>query len=452
MEKSGSITYKDYNEQLRLPEQARDEELIMKRKHYALCYAPGKGKTYPAIHCILEVNKLKNGEAKVLILSDATCIKDMWKKEIIPQNILPKNTTLCTDRTAIGKMSQELLATKWDILLVDECQSLRSGVTRAKTQFAKLVYTISKRTEYVIGMTGTIAGNNDIEPFCVLHNLNIAGLGDINCHAFKVRYCIQELQYGPFGSFQKPVQLNEGGKRLMETAYSFGCSFWDYDENDNMPPMDINVVKFQVPLTQNYKEALDGILKCDEHESTVMKTIALQKAQQALNGFLYYDSEDCKRNTFFIKDCINPKLEYVVEESKKDNQIITYRFAEDEKQIREALDNAGVNHCGDIGEFKNKLANKEHCVLVLQCSKGKSANLQECQNIIYYTSDFSFISYKQMIHRCWRRNQTEPCKVTFLVNDPGDDAKVEEKIWYSLRRKQNIHDLLMSIKNKEEIA
>ena len=74
-----------------------------------------------------------------------------------------------------------------------------------------------------------------------------------------------------------------------------------------------------------------------------------------------------------------------------------------------------------------------------------------CQNIIYYTSDFSFISYKQMIHRCWRRGQTEPCKVTFLINDPGDKAHVEEAIWKSLRRKQSIHDTLMSIKNTMEV-
>ena len=85
-------------------------------------------------------------------------------------------------------------------------------------------------------------------------------------------------------------------------------------------------------------------------------------------------------------------------------------------------------------------------MLVLQCSRGKAANIQECQNIIYYTSDFSFISYKQFIHRCWRRGQDKPCKVTFLVNETGDKYKVEEKIWNSLRRKQSIHDTLMSIK------
>ena len=200
-----SITYKEYNEKYRLPEQQRDEELIMLHKHHALCYSPGKGKSYPVIHCILQINKLKNNNAKVLIMSDATCIKEMWKAEIEPQNILPKETYFVTDRTAIGQVKSALLSTKWDVIVCDECQSLRSGVTRAKSRYAKLVYQLTKNTEYVIGMTGTISGNNDIEPFCVLHNLHIAGCGDINCHAFKRNYCKMQLQYGRFGAFEKPV-------------------------------------------------------------------------------------------------------------------------------------------------------------------------------------------------------------------------------------------------------
>lgn len=439
-----SITYKQYNEELRLPEQARDEELIMKHKHHALCYEPGKGKSYPAIHCILEINKLKQGKANVLIMSDATCIKDMWKKEIVPQNILPKNTYMVTDRTAIGQIKEALVKTKWDLIVVDECQSLRSGVTRAKSKFAKLVYALTKRTEYVIGMTGTIAGNNDIEPFCVLHNLNIAGMGEINCHLFKTKYCENELQYGPFGAFEKPVRLNQLGRALMDKAYKEGCSFWDYDDNDDMPPMEVKMETFKVPATKTYEEALDGILKCGEFESTVQKAIAIQKAQQALNGFLYYD-ENAERHTFRLPEFKNPKLDYVVEECKKDSQIIAYRFQEDAYYIKRELMLNNIKFVETIKDFMAKKPD-ENLVLVLQCSKGKAANLQMCQNIIYYTADFSFIAYKQFIHRCWRRGQTKPCKVTFLINDPGDKYKVELRIWESLRRKQSIHETLMSIK------
>ena len=445
------ITYAEYNTKYRLPEQARDEKLLLSKKHYALCYEPGKGKSYPVIHCILEVNKLKQGKAKVLIMSDATCIKEMWKAEIVPQNILPKETYMVTDRTAIGKVKDAILSTKWDIIVCDECQSLRSGVTRGKSQYAKLVYQLCKNTEYVWGMTGTIAGNNDIEPFCVLHALHIAGLGNINCHAFKNKYCVKELQYGPFGAFEKPTKLNDAGRALMSEAYAGGCSFWDYDDNDEMPELNIKVETFKVPQTETYKKALDGILQCGENESTVQKAIALQKAQQALNGFLYYDIEEV-RHTYAVPEFENPKIAYVVDKCKIKNHIIAYRFQEDGFYMKKALDNAGIPNTTEIAEFKAKAEAGKRIILLLQCSRGKSANLQICQDIIYYTSDFSFIAYKQFIHRCWRRGQSLPCSITFLVNDPGDKHHVELKIWKSLRTKQNIHDTLMSIKNEEEVV
>lgn len=452
-----SITYKEYNEKYRLPEQERDEKRLISKKHYALCYEPGKGKSYPVIHAIIQVSKMLRSvgvEPNVLILSDAACIKDMWKAEIVPQGILPKNTYMVTDRTAIGAVKEALLKTKWHIIVCDECQSLRSGVTRAKSQYAKLVYQLTKRAEYVWGMTGTIAGNNNIEPFCVLHNLNIAGCGEMNCHRFKERYCVQEIQYGPFGAFHKPVRLNEFGEEYMEAAFAEGCSFWEYDENDKMPPMDVKFINFNVPETEAYKNALDGILKCGEHESTVMKSIAMQKAQQALNGFVYYNDEedDMTRKTFRVPKFYNPKLDYVLSEALKKSLVVAYRFQEDGYYINKVLNEAGLKTTDTMSDFRVRAARGEHLILVIQCSRGKSANLQAAQKIIYYTADHSFISYKQMIHRCWRRGQDKPCEVDFLCNELKEDTHhVERKIWNSLRTKQSIHDCLMSIKNKEVI-
>lgn len=444
-----SITYKEYNEQYRLPEQAEAEQLLMKHKHFVLGWEPGKSKSYPVIDSIIKVQEVKKRPIKVLIMSDATCIKDMWRAEIEPQNILPRETYFVTDRTAIGNVKPALLATPWDVIVCDECQSLRSGVTRAKSKYAKLVYALTKKTEYVFGMTGTISGNNNIEPWCILHNLNVAGMGDINPHAFKEKYCVQELGYGPFGNFMKPTKLNKFGEELMNKAYEDGVMFWGYDDDDEMPPMNIVEKTFTVTPTETYLEALDGILKCGEYESTVMKTIAIQKAQQALNGFVYYDA-DGVRQIYSVSDYVNPKLKYVGDECEKRPHIIAYRFQEDGASIQYELKKRNIKYCNDITEFKQHLNNNEHYILVLQCSRGKAVNLQRCKDIIYYSSDFSFISYKQLIHRCWRRGQDEPCNVTFLINDPGDKHEVERKIWKSLRTKQSIHDTLMSIKRQGE--
>lgn len=439
------VTYADYNERLRIPEQAMAEELMLKHKHFVLGFEPGKGKSYPVIHATLEVQKLKGRPISVLIMSDATCIKTMWKAEIMVQKILPEETYFVTDRTAIGAVKDALVAKKWDVIIVDECQSLRSGVTRAKSKYARLVYQLTKKAEYVFGMTGTISGNNTIEPWCVLHNLNVAEMGKITPAIFKKTFCVMELQYGPFGAFHKPTKLNQRGEELMLAAYQRGVMFWPYDENDDMPDMTIEYKEFNVPASPEYINALDGILQLGDHESTTLKAIALQKAQQALNGFIYFDNyeNEGKRETYYIDDYVNPKLQYIVDSVMHEKSIVGYRFQEDYLAISTTLDNNLITHTTDIETFKQG----NHQVLILQASRGKAANIQISQNIIYYTADFSFIAYKQFIHRTWRRGQTKPCKVTFLINNPGDKHEVEFKIWKSLQTKQSIHDTLMSIKN-----
>ena len=40
------VTYNDYNERLRIPEQEQAEQLLLKHKKFILGFEPGKGKTY----------------------------------------------------------------------------------------------------------------------------------------------------------------------------------------------------------------------------------------------------------------------------------------------------------------------------------------------------------------------------------------------------------------------
>ena len=94
---------------------------LLERKHACLYYKPGKGKTYPTIDAMREVDKEKKGNAKVLVLSTADAIKKMWETEILPQNILPKNTILMSFNSAIINDTRiKLLSIKWDIIVVDE--------------------------------------------------------------------------------------------------------------------------------------------------------------------------------------------------------------------------------------------------------------------------------------------------------------------------------------------
>lgn len=135
---------------------------LLEQKHACLFYKAGKGKTYPTIDAIREVDKMKNGQAKVLIMSTADAIHKMWENEILPQNILPKKTVLISFSSAIQDETKlRLLGIDWDVIVIDESHKIKSH----NSQISKLVYRLSKKAEYVWGLSGTPRGNTDVDIF-----------------------------------------------------------------------------------------------------------------------------------------------------------------------------------------------------------------------------------------------------------------------------------------------
>ena len=113
------MEYKEYLEKKR-DYQYKGHEFLLEMKHACLYYKPGKGKTYPCIDAVRDIDKSLNGNAKVLILSTATSIKKMWEEEIVPQNILPKNTILMSYNSAVVDATRfRLLKLKWDVIVAD---------------------------------------------------------------------------------------------------------------------------------------------------------------------------------------------------------------------------------------------------------------------------------------------------------------------------------------------
>ena len=59
-----------------------------------------------------------NGNARVLVMSTAGAIRDMWNVEIVPQKIMPKNTMYVTFSAAIQeKRKVELIKQRWDVII-----------------------------------------------------------------------------------------------------------------------------------------------------------------------------------------------------------------------------------------------------------------------------------------------------------------------------------------------
>ena len=419
------LTYAEYTTKRRqYQEMGRD--MLLQKKHACLFFEPGKGKTYPVIDAVREVDRMKGGNANVLIISSADAIKQMWKVDIVPQNILPKNTYLVTDRTAIGNISESLLLQKWDVIIVDECHIVKAN----SSKIHKLVLRLCKNAEYAWGMTGTPRGNSDVDIWCQLQALHVGGQGKMSYSAWTRTFCDFETGYGAYGKYQTPVSIKEKYKQWWDDLLDEYCMFVDYDEDDDMPELKITVEKIPYKKTKDYENAFKGIIEVGEFATTTEKMVAISKAHQVCNGYIYLPDKVVHRYHE------NGKLPYLDKYVAQDRCVIVYKHIADYEDLCKKFGNQATNK---VDEFKRG----GYKVLLLQCGNCKSFNLQDCCNtIVFYTLDYSFIKYKQMIHRCWRLGQARPTQIIVLEHD----NTVEQQIWLAVQTKQTVHNMYMSIK------
>lgn len=414
----------------RKPYQETGALLLLERKHACLFYKPGKGKTYPTIDAMRDVDKAMNGNAKVLILSTADAIKNMWELEIAPQNILPKYTIMMSFNAAIqDKTKSQLLQVDWDIIVIDESHKVKSNT--AKT--SKLVFNLTRRAKYVWGLSGTPRGNSDVDIFCQFRNLHISEWGDISYSYFVDNCCTIDQKFFRGNCIKVPTGIKEQYKAGWERNIAMYTERVEYDENDNMPNLNVNLVEIPYVPTKEYLMAEEGVISIEDYETTMTKLAATLKLQQAVNGFLYLTDEmENTRDVHQIER--NKKLDWLKENLTDKPTVIVYRFAEDLAQLQKEF----PNNTEIVEDFKSGKCN----LLLLQCSRCESFNLQMCSRIIFYTMDYSYIKYNQMLHRVYRMGQTNDVEIDILTFKDT----IETKIWQSVRNKEKFADLFMRIK------
>ena len=408
---------------------------LLEQKHCCLYYKPGKGKTYPTIDALRDVDESKGGKAKVLILSTADAIKNMWNAEIVPQNILPENTVLMSLSAAIQEKTKvKLTSIKWDVLIIDECHKIKSHNSKS----SKLVYMLSKKTEYVWGLSGTPRGNNDVDIFCQFHNMCIGEWGKITYTHFVNQCCDIDRKFFHGQMITVPIGISDRYKEGWERNIALYTQRIGYTEEDDMPELNVDVIKLPYTPTKEYLQAEEGVISISEYETTMTKLAAIQKLHQAVNGFLYLYNDCDERSIYNIER--NKKLDWLKDNLTNEPTVIVYRFEADLIAIKEELDKDNRSYTEDVEKFKSGNCN----VLLLQCSRCESFNLQMCKNIIFYTLDYSYIKYNQMLHRVWRMGQDENVSIKILIFKDT----VETKIWNTVRNKERLADLFMSIKGE----
>ena len=424
-----------YNEYVtkRKPYQEVGRLFLLERMHACLYYKPGKGKTFPCVDAARDVDELMNWQARVLVLSTADAIKNMWLSEIEPQKIMPVNTVYMSFNSAIvDETKSKLMKIKWDVLIVDECHKVKAPTTKT----SKLVYQLSKKTKYVWGLSGTPRGNNDVDIFCQFHNLCVGEWGEISYTNFVNQCCDLDTKFFGGNRITVPLGINSRYRPGWERNIAMYTQRVDYEDADEMPPLNVNVVELDYTPTKEYINAEQGIISVGEYESTLAKLAAIMKAHQAVNGFLYVPDENGKRTIYNFEH--NIKLDWLKSNITELPTLIVYRFEGDLQNLIKTLDDMGRSYTEIVDDFKQGKSK----TLLLQCARCESFNLQMSHKVIFFTMDYSFIMYDQMLHRLWRMGQEEAVDVDILTFKDT----IETKIWRTVKNKEQLSDLFMSIK------
>lgn len=412
--------------------QEQGTQLLLEKKHACLFYKPGKGKTYPVIDALQELQQIKGKDIRVLILSTKDAIDNMWQAEIVSQNILPKITILMTFNSAIMERTRaQLLTLHWDVIIVDECHKIKAH----NSKISKLVYLLTEKCEYAWGLTGTPRGNSDVDIYCQLHNLHISEWGSVSYTRFINTMCTVDTRFFYGKQILQPTDIKAEYKVGWEKNLAEFTQRIDYDENDNMPELQTEIIQLPFEKSKEYKDAEQGILQIEDYETTMTKLIAINKMHQAANGYIYWTDEQNIKHTYIFKK--NAKLDKLLDILKVNEPvIIVYQYTKDFDQLTDYF--APNDWTEDIDTFKKGKAN----ILLLQTSRCESFNLQMCNKIIFYTMDYSYIKYNQMIHRVWRMGQTNKVEIIILLFKDS----VEEQIWEAVQRKEKAAQLFMNIK------
>lgn len=367
----------NYNEYLKneRPYQEYGCNFLLERKHACLFYKPGKGKTYPVVKAVREIEAAKKRDIKVLVLSTAAAIKMMWLVDIEPQKIMPKQTEYMSFTKAIqDKVRPILLKTLWDVIIIDECHHIKAH----NSKISKLVYHLTKKCEYVFGLTGTPRGNSDIDIYCQFHNMNISGWGDVPYTSFVTNCCDIDTKFIRGIAIKTPTAINKKYKGGFEKNVAMYSQRKDYDESDNMPELNINVVRLPFTPSKEYLQVEQGVLQMSDYETTLNKLTAICKLQQLANGFVYITDEYDEEKRTFKLDGKNLKHDWL-RTNLKDNSVIVYRYAEDYNQLCKLISEMNITHTNSVADFKRG----EASILLLQCSQSESFNLQNCANLIF---------------------------------------------------------------------
>ena len=395
--------------------QEKGKELLLKHKKYCLFFEVGTGKTFTALSALCTLPK-----CKVLIVAPKRVLDNVWKKDT--NYDLSKYDVTYMNYEKIAR-DKDFAKKYFDVVILDEVHKLKGKTTKTSKKFRL----VNAKAEYVWGLTGTPIANNYGDVYNIFKNMNILEF-NMTYDEFVWRYYYTRQMESSFG-FKFEILINPKPHLLDELMERVAKHSMVKEAKDciDLPEKRTDVVYIDGMVSEQYRELKDGILRTAEYEKTMIPLETLNKLHQASNGFFYDDykkvHEICENKKLKELDKI---LEDMLEETHK--VIIVYQYQHDLDNLK----TLNYDWTTDPSEFPNKQ------ILFLQYGQSEGLNLQYCNQMIFYSYDYSFLNYEQMTGRIYRNGQKNNVVYTILISK----GTIEEKIWWAISNKKSRDEYL----------
>ena len=442
-----------------MPHQRDAYRKLIKLKVGALYMGMGTGKTRTAIELIKD--RINAGKVEHVLWFCPCSVKTNLKRDIeLHSNLIDATTIIgiesvsMSDRTYLDIL--EILQQKKCFLVVDESNLIKNySALRTK----RITY-ISELCEYKLILNGTPITKNEADLYS--------------------QWCILDKRifgYRSFWSFaENHLELDEYGK-IVNTLnvdyltekmapYSFEVS---KDKCLTLPDKVYMQHYFDLTYEQriHYAHVLNHISNFifDDRDNTTVIYNLLHALQLVVSG-RYVKTNDYnerfKHRPFFDNPTDNPRiilLDYVLDNI--DGKVIIWcKYHFEIEDVKTLLSKRGLKYVEFHGGIPisqrdsaiDKFKNDESCKVMIgnKTSGGYGLNLQFCNNMIYYSSDFNWGAAAQSEDRIHRIGQDKSCLYHYLWADIG----IDEMIMHNLERKEDLEAsirAMLNVKNFKEL-
>lgn len=388
------------------------------KPRYALFMQAGTGKTYTAL-----ATMLKHARGNVLILCPKSVVNE-WQMSIEQLVQKPDITVM-----GIEAFARSGVAMNPSYIIVDEAHRTKEPTSKTYKKLSKLI----KRDVGVLLLTGTPSDGDALENQLALASL--LGLCDF-WKAYKTWFVLDD--------YNVILHAKKGAAEYVNDVWKSNCFKLKTLE------LGVKLKEIKVVLPNNnkvvYERLNDGyeITNLDGTMS-VMHSWALTqfKLQQVTSG--YY--KDTYENIIQLN---NIKIDYMRQYLADHRKVVVFnKFVYDRERLVELCESMDLTYrvldgsTNNTEKYIKEIKQFDFDVLIVNyMSGGVGLNLINSHNMVLYSLPWSFIQYEQAIKRIHRLGQKQDCEIKVLCVKNS----VDDKIYKSIKHKQNFHDEFMEDK------